>query len=350
MVSANTVTKPSRTTQHILSRGSRGDSSSSGETPIVILRVQVLSCQNLESKDRNGFSDPFVTVTVLGKRFQTPVYNRSLNPVYEPKYATFDFPIYTSTMHKLGALEFVVWDKDMIGKDFLGKYALPVNQWFRGTAFAFDDRNNQPFFVDLVSSRPNTTVRGAMRIKVGFVHPPNLTGLPDFGTIYNLLMNPVLAPPAAGNDRVGIVLLEIYGAKNLPEWPNGPRTGWDMDPFVQVSIGEQVKLTKVIRHSLNPVWNEEILFHVRECDLRLPIQLMVFDHDKFTFHDFVGATQINITKLVAKKDPITEFYPVDLPTIHEFNLPLTKNPKKKYTCNPTIEFRASYQTSVALQK
>jgi phosphatidylserine decarboxylase len=29
-----------------------------GEAPIAILRVQILSCQDLESKDRNGFSDP----------------------------------------------------------------------------------------------------------------------------------------------------------------------------------------------------------------------------------------------------------------------------------------------------
>ncbi|TFK89387.1 hypothetical protein K466DRAFT_597857 [Polyporus arcularius HHB13444] len=32
-----------------------------GEQPIVMLRVQVLSCTNLLAKDRNGSSDPYVS-------------------------------------------------------------------------------------------------------------------------------------------------------------------------------------------------------------------------------------------------------------------------------------------------
>lgn len=32
-----------------------------GEAPVVVLRVQILSCQNLEAKDRNGYSDPCVS-------------------------------------------------------------------------------------------------------------------------------------------------------------------------------------------------------------------------------------------------------------------------------------------------
>jgi len=84
-----------------------------------------------------------VVVSVLGKHFQTPVCKRNLNPVYEPKDATFDFPIYTSLVHKLGTLEFVVWDKDMIKNDHLGGHSLPIDQWSKGTAFAFDDPDNQ---------------------------------------------------------------------------------------------------------------------------------------------------------------------------------------------------------------
>jgi hypothetical protein len=82
---------------------------------------------------------------MLGKEFKTPVCKRNLNPIYPPEYATFEFPIYMSLVHKLGTLnlKFVVWNKDMLGNDFLGKNALPVNEWFKDTAFAFDDPHNQ---------------------------------------------------------------------------------------------------------------------------------------------------------------------------------------------------------------
>ncbi|KAF8495643.1 hypothetical protein JB92DRAFT_3126437 [Gautieria morchelliformis] len=40
------------------------------------------------------------------------------------------------------------------------------------------------------------------------------------------------------------------------------RLGWDMDPFVVVSFGKKVFRTRVIRHSLNPTWDEKLWFHI----------------------------------------------------------------------------------------
>ena len=38
---------------------------------------------------------------------------------YNPKDAKFDFPIYLSLADKLGVVELVTWDKDIISKDYL---------------------------------------------------------------------------------------------------------------------------------------------------------------------------------------------------------------------------------------
>jgi phosphatidylserine decarboxylase len=99
-------------------------------------------------RDRVAYShscclSSFVTVSVLRTRFQTPVCKRTLSPVYAAKDATFDFPIYMSLADRLGVLEFVIWDKDMLKKEYMGEHALQLDEWFKGTAFAFDDPDNQ---------------------------------------------------------------------------------------------------------------------------------------------------------------------------------------------------------------
>jgi hypothetical protein len=75
------------------------------------------------------------------------VAKRTLNPTYPAKDATFDFPIYLSLADQLGVLELVVWDKDMLTKDYLGEVALPLEDWFSDREgnprpYAFDDVGN----------------------------------------------------------------------------------------------------------------------------------------------------------------------------------------------------------------
>ncbi|KAI9449811.1 hypothetical protein BJY52DRAFT_1419827 [Lactarius psammicola] len=332
-VSSNTALRSSRSTQPYTRTLGGGSSrnSSAGEIPVVILRVQVLYCRDLEAKDFNRKSDPYVIVSISGEKFQTPVCKRNLNPDYEAKDATFDFPIHASLVHKFGILKFVVWDKDRVKDDYLGEYAFPVDQWFIGNAFSFNDRNNQPISLKLCSSHPTKTVRGTVYIKVGFVHPPSSTSPPDFRRTYNTLLN-----------HSGIVILEDIGANDLPKWSNMTHTGWDMDPFVEVSIGEEVKRTSVLSHKLNPVWEEQLLFH-----------LTVIDRDRFSSNDTVGKAEIKIGALVegaTREDPDTWPRPTDFPTRLGFNLTLTKNPKRSYKCDPTIKFCASYQSYTALRR
>jgi hypothetical protein len=200
-------------------------------------------------------------------------------------------------------------------------------------------------------------LHGSMNIKIGFIPTHHSTTQPDFRNILNTLANPVLAPQV---DHVGIVTLVIWGANNLPDWPTGnlflppnspslltrsqvTRIGWDMDPYVKVTAGDEVKCTQVIRHDRNPIWDKQLVFHVRQSELSHPILLSVFDWDRVSFDDHVGEARINISQLIttpSRRDPSTEFYPDNFPTMREFlNVPLALNPKRSYKCIPTLTFR-----------
>ncbi|KAF7299266.1 Phosphatidylserine decarboxylase proenzyme 2 [Mycena indigotica] len=178
-----------------------------GEQPIVYLRVQVAAANDLIAKDKNGLSDPYVIVTLQRTRQHTSVAKKTLNPVF--KDATWDFPIYLSTADTLGALELVLWDKDVIRKDYLGEACLPVDNWFDTRPKSWDDPGNVPFTVPLVSTRLGTPAQGTIRLRVGFVAPPPPTARApnqaaiDFDALYRNLVKTgrsslVSAPPTEG--------------------------------------------------------------------------------------------------------------------------------------------------------
>lgn len=100
------------------------------EIPFASLRVQVISANDLASKDRNGLSDPFVDINYGLLRLSTPCVKKTLNPVWDANDATFDISLFRSTVANVLQLEFVAWDKDTIGKDYLGECSLYLDDWF----------------------------------------------------------------------------------------------------------------------------------------------------------------------------------------------------------------------------
>ncbi len=96
-------------------------------------------------------------VSILNDRKQTPVVKRTLNPVYNPKDATFDFPIYLSLADKIGVFEIVAWDKDLLKRDYLGEVSVPLEDWFidkkndKERVYGFYQEGNavRPTFFDL---------------------------------------------------------------------------------------------------------------------------------------------------------------------------------------------------------
>lgn len=95
----------------------------------------------------------------------------------------------------------------------------------------------------------------------------------------------------------GLVQIEIKSARNLPVWSNTLRTSFDMDPFVVISFGKKVFRTRVIRHSLNPEWNEKLFFHVTKSEERFLLNFDVLDWDITTSNDNVGSISISLAEL-----------------------------------------------------
>ncbi|KAH6889598.1 phosphatidylserine decarboxylase-domain-containing protein [Coprinopsis sp. MPI-PUGE-AT-0042] len=100
------------------------------------------------------------------------------------------------------------------------------------------------------------------------------------------------------NDIVGIVMLEIRSAEDLPKLSNMTRTGWDMDPFVVISFGKKVFRTRVIRHSRNPVWDEKLLFHVRRYEIGFKVHFSILDWDKLSSNDHIGDASFDVKELL----------------------------------------------------
>ncbi|KAI0148730.1 phosphatidylserine decarboxylase-domain-containing protein [Xylariaceae sp. FL1272] len=119
-----------------------------------------------------------------------------------------------------------------------------------------------------------------------------------------------------GSDVVGLVFLEIVNIQDLPPESNFTKTSFDMDPFVVASLGKKTYRTKVIRHNLNPVFNEKMLFHVLSHEQAYSFAFTVIDRDKYSGNDFIASTSFPVNEIIDKSpkaDPETGLYDVKGP-------------------------------------
>ncbi|ORY76368.1 phosphatidylserine decarboxylase-domain-containing protein [Protomyces lactucae-debilis] len=116
---------------------------------------------------------------------------------------------------------------------------------------------------------------------------------------------------SADGDVLGVVFLEIESAKDLPKERNLTKTGFDMDPFVITSFSKKTFRTRVVRHSLNPVFGDKLLFQVHKHEAGYNLKFTIVDRDKFSGNDLVGEAVMNVQELMEigpHKDAVTGLY------------------------------------------
>ncbi|KAI1136181.1 phosphatidylserine decarboxylase-domain-containing protein [Hypoxylon sp. FL0543] len=119
-----------------------------------------------------------------------------------------------------------------------------------------------------------------------------------------------------GSDVVGLIFLEVCNIKDLPPESNFTKTSFDMDPFVVVSLGKKTYRTRVVRHNLNPVFNEKMLFHVLSHEQSYSFTFTVIDRDKYSGNDFIASTTFPVQEFIQrspKADPETGLYELKEP-------------------------------------
>jgi phosphatidylserine decarboxylase len=342
----------------------------------LVLKTTVLKGRNLAAKDRGGTSDPYLVVTLGDARESTPTISKTLNPDWN---VTFNLPVVGVPL-----LECICWDRDRIGRDYMGEFDIPLEE-----IFADGEVHQQPRWYTLNSKRKGgrkkkSTVSGEILLQFTLYDPSNAAPQDTYRKFKTLvcagededlanvdfqeqeedidkedetsdetddptrpevvekrkrrlriarLKRKSIAARAyqfvgAGNGVEGIVFMEISKITNLPPEKNVTRTSFDMDPFVVTSLGKKTLRTRVIRHNLHPVFDEKGVFQVMKHEQSYTISFTVMDRDQLSGNDLVATAEFPLQTLIfnaPEADPETGLYRLQEPSAAVRTPPATKS-------------------------
>ncbi|XP_066556573.1 synaptotagmin-9b [Amia ocellicauda] len=222
------------------------------------LIVKIHKAQDLPAKDFSGTSDPYVKIYLLPDRktkHQTKVHRKTLNPVFDE---VFLFPVAYNEL-PTRKLHFSVYDFDRFSRhDMIGQVVVDN-------------------FLDL----PDFPRETKLWRDIQYVTTDNV----DLGD----LMFSLCYLPTAG--RLTITMIKARNLKAMDI------TGAS-DPYVKVSLmceGRRLKKRKTStkRNTLNPVYNEAIVFDVPPENIdQISLLIAVMDYDRVGHNEVIGVCRV----------------------------------------------------------
>ena len=336
----------------------------------------------------------YLVVSLGDAKEATPTINKTLNPEWN---TTLEMPV---VGEQSLLLEATCWDKDRFGKDYMGEFDVILEDVFQHGHpvaepqwFPLESRR---------SGKKSSHVSGEIQIQFTLIDTSNPTAVPEqiiqkFLAIAGQTPSPdesdengLLRADSAGTDLddddesessneandeskkaakrekrrkklrmarlkkkakqisgyeysdksevAGVLFLEVSNITDLPPEKNVTRTSFDMDPFVVTSLGKKTYRTKTVRHDLNPVYEEKLVFQVLRHEVNYSVNFAVVDKDKFSGNDYVGMVNFPLEKAVSvapEADPDTGLYklpePSDSPGLPDtgrrsrFRLPVSRS-------------------------
>ncbi|KAL8822162.1 MAG: hypothetical protein Q9191_007097, partial [Dirinaria sp. TL-2023a] len=331
----------------------------------LVLRTNVLRARNLAAKDKGGTSDPFLVVTLGEAGQSTPTISKNLNPEWN---VSFDLPIIG--LQSL-LLEAICWDKDRFGKDYLGEFALPLDEIFA------DGRTTQePKWYKLKSRRRGAgkkdgEVSGEVQLQFTLADPANPTS-PDVLQRLHSMIN-ITSEEEDDDEDEEISRLD---SQDLEEDDDDdadpdPDTSDETDDPTKPGKAEKkrkrkLKLAKLKRKTkarayefsggsdvvgmiflevskvldLPPernIFDEKMVFQVLRHEQNYTLHFSIVDRDKLSGNDFVGTTSLPLSTVAdaaPDADPETGLYrlpdppeamALPLASKSRFKLPLSRS-------------------------
>ncbi|KAG7380532.1 Synaptotagmin-6 [Phytophthora boehmeriae] len=252
------------------------------------LVVTVVGARDLLAGDLNGFSDPFVELTVLdtkgqplaaGGRFKTSVAKRTLSPEWNESFilGTRDFDLRSAT-----SLRFLVYDFDGLKRDdVLGVVDVPLDlvkceekpldDWFRVVKVPGQMSADAKGELHLVFQKAQNSPKG--RKSVAFQEGDD-------------------------SQQPNLLYVTIDSGKDLLPMDRNNSS----DPLVKLSVVGQRHQTETVAKTLKPHWDERFAFLLK--DPHTTLELLAEDEDR-TINDFLGRAQLVLADVIVPNEEKT---------------------------------------------